>query len=173
MALTARIRDHMVNQLGYTIPTTAAVGNHNEIMALNTAKDTAIRAEQAIYSIIQTASMVGGRSRGGTQALLTAGGVPVMMAPQSNNPAPGQPHPSGYTIMRAPPHRGGLRFGNSQRVSVPQAISHDAGDVTGASQASSGVNKGITYCCLFATGQRLRRGSVQAIQLLDCLLTMV
>ena len=40
--------------------------------------------------------------------------------------------------MRAPPHRGGLRFGNSQRVSVPQAISHDAGDVTGTSQAGGG-----------------------------------
>ena len=57
--LTARIRNHMVNQLGCAIPTTAAVGNHNKIMALNTAKDTAIWAEQAIYSIIQTASMVG------------------------------------------------------------------------------------------------------------------
>ena len=128
----------MVNQLGYTVPTTAAVGNHNKIMALNTAKDTAIRAEQAIYSIIQTASMVGGRSRGGTQALLTAGGVPVMMAPQNNNPAPGQPRPNGYTILRAPPHCGGLRFGSSQRVSVPQAISHNAGDITGASRAGSG-----------------------------------
>ena len=68
----------MVNQLGYIIPTTAAIGNHNEIIALNTAKDTAIQAEQAIYSIIQTASMVGGRSQGGAQALLlTTGHVPV------------------------------------------------------------------------------------------------
>ena len=96
----------MVNQLGYTIPTTAAIGNHNEIMALNTAKDMAIWAEQAIYSIIQTASMVGGRSQGGTQALLTAGGAPVMMAPQNNNPAPGQPRPNGCTVLRAPPHHG-------------------------------------------------------------------
>ena len=51
---------------------------------------------------------------------------------------PGQPRPNGYTILRAPPHRGGLRFGSSQRASVPQAISHNDGDVTGASQAGSG-----------------------------------
>ena len=44
----------MVNQLGYIIPTTAAIGNHSEIIALNTAKDTAIQAKQAIYSIILT-----------------------------------------------------------------------------------------------------------------------
>ena len=59
MTLTACVRDHMVNQLGCIILTTAAVGNHNKIIALNMAKDMANWAKQAIYSVIQTASVVG------------------------------------------------------------------------------------------------------------------
>ena len=42
--------------------------------------------------------------------------------------------------MRVPPHRGGLRFGSSQWASsVPQAISHDAGDVASASHVGNGT----------------------------------
>ena len=41
--------------------------------------------------------------------------------------------------MRAPLQHGGLRFGSSQWVSVPQAISHDAGDVASASHVGIGT----------------------------------
>lgn len=62
MTLTTHICDHMVNQLGFIIPTRATHGgNHMEIAVLNDAKDVAICAEQALYSILQTVLLVGGR----------------------------------------------------------------------------------------------------------------